>query len=319
MTDVELIRNPKVIISVLNWMNYRDTIQCIHSIKQLNYSNYQIIVRDNASLNDSFLKLTEQLIGIRVERSNLNLGFAQGHFENYQLAKELGADLFWVLNADLEVEPETLEQLVQAFIANRNQIYGSVSLNPSDLSIVDFGGAEYSDPSNTSLTYNTWKGKSYNELIETHPLSYEVESVEGSSMLIPMEVIEKYGFMKTDFFMYAEETDYCYRLREKNVKSMVVTRSCVHHHNEGSTNPYPGLKVIPAYYRRRNALRFSIEHLGIGRTDALGYHNGIFQNLKTVLKGKLTKNKDLNYFYALGCWHAFLGKKGKVVKPEEFL
>lgn len=319
MRDNQLNGNPKVIISVLNWMNYGDTIQCVHSLKKMNYAHFEILVRDNASSNDSFEQLKEKLHGIRVEQSAKNHGYAQGHFENYLIAKEQGAELFWVLNADLEVEPDSLNQLVQAYRAHGDHIYGSVSLNPRNISLIDFGGANYGSSSDKLLTYNLWKGSFYRDLLKEHPSVYEVESVEGSSMLIPMRVIEKYGFMKTDFFMYAEETDYCYRLRKKGVRSMVVTQSCVHHHNEGSTRTYPGLNVIPAYYRRRNALRFSMEHLGFGRLDALAYQNGIYQNLKALLKGKLTKGKDLNYFYALGCWHAFLGRKGKVIIPEEYL
>jgi GT2 family glycosyltransferase len=231
----------------------------------------------------------------------------------------MGADLFWILNADLVVDPNSLSELVKNYHENGNQIYGSVSLNPKDPELVDFGGAEYGPQSDSKLTYNSWKHKPYRELLAQYQNSYDVESVEGSSMLIPMSVIEKYGFMKLDFFMYGEETDYCYRMRKHGVKSILVTSSFVKHHNEGSTQQFPKLKIIPIYYRRRNVLRFSIEHFGMSRWEALSYYNGAYLNLKTILKGLFSKKKELHYFYALACLHAFLGKKGKCIQPEKLL
>lgn len=313
------VNHPHIAISLLNWLNYTDSISCIRSLQKLNYTNFEIIVRDNASPNDSFAQLKKAFSELHIERSTDNQGFAAGHYANYLLAKEMGADLFWILNSDLEVKEDALTRLVEAYEQHGEQIYGSVSLDPKQTELVDFGGAAFTKSSTKILTYNSWKGKAYFDLAKQHPESYEVESVEGSSMLIPMAVIEKHGFMQLNFFMYGEETDYCYRMRNKGIRSLLVSTSCVMHHNEGSTKLNPRLKVVPAYYRRRNALRFSMDHLGMKRQEALAYQNGVIQNLKTVLKGKRSKNKDLNYFYALGCWHAFLGKKGKVVAPENYL
>jgi GT2 family glycosyltransferase len=256
---------------------------------------------------------------LQILRSTENQGFASGHFENYLIAKELKADLFWILNSDLEVNPDSLSVLVNAYLKMGDHLYGSVSLNPNSPELVDFGGAEWKESSNEKLTYNNWKNRSYSELIAKYTNPCEVESVEGSSMLIPMNVIEEHGFMQLDFFMYGEETDYCYRLRKKGVKSFVVPYSLVQHHNEGSTKLSPRLKAIPAYYRRRNALRFSIEHMGMTRWEAFGYKNGTIANLKTILIGRRKGSDELNYFYALGCLHAFLGIKGKVIRPENFI
>jgi len=217
------------------------------------------------------------------------------------------------------VNPDSISQLVIAFQKMGDHIFGSVSLNPNTPELVDFGGSEWKENSQKKLTYNTWKNRPYSELIKTHPIPYDVESVEGSSMLIPMNVIATHGFMQLDFFMYGEETDYCYRLRKKGLQSLVVPTSLVQHHNEGSTKMSPRLKAIPAYYRRRNALRFSMEHLGMTRWEAMNYPNGIIQNIKTLLKGKFNQEKELSYFYSLGSIHGATGKRGKLVNPEELI
>lgn len=134
-----------------------------------------------------------------------------------------------------------------------------------------------------------------------------------------MEIIAKHGFMHLDFFMYGEETDYCYRLRDKGVRSMLATQSLVYHKNEGSTNSNPQLKIIPSYYRRRNALRFQHDHFHFSRWNMLTYQSGFWGNLKAVLKGKLTNKKEFSYYYALACFHAAFGIKGKRVYPEKLI
>ena len=44
---------PLVAISVLNWNGWRDTLECLESVRRLDYSSYLAVVVDNGSWNDS--------------------------------------------------------------------------------------------------------------------------------------------------------------------------------------------------------------------------------------------------------------------------
>lgn len=312
-----MMKEPLVVISVLNWSNYLDTIACVESLYTLEYNNYKIILRDNASPNDSVAKLKEALPDLTIYTTAENNGYAAGHFLNWQIAKKESADLFWVINNDLKVKSSALKELVSlAERTNFKQLYGSVSLQWKNHELIDFGGAPLKESSNSILTYNSWRHKKYADLLAEYNDYYEVESLEGSSMLIPMGVIDDYGFMKLDFFMYGEETDYCYRLRSQGVSSLLALKSIVYHKNEGSTTDI-ALKVVPAYYRRRNSLRFNREHMGWSRLKTLGYDATLFSVLKTLMKNTLNTKKPLEYYYSLASFHAFLGKFGKTVIPEK--
>ena len=319
LTAHDQLSEPYVVISLLNWNNYEDTIQCIQSLQNLTYKNFEILICDNASPNDSFEQLRNTFPTLHVHAAKENKGFAAGHYLNYLRAKEMNATGFWILNADLAVEPNALSRLVEASSSLTNCVFGSVSLQPDNHDLVDFGGAPLTEASKHQLHYNTWKNLEYSSLLETYPMAYEVESIEGSSFYLPMEIIAKHGFMHLDFFMYAEETDYCYRLREKGVRSMLATQSLVYHKNEGSTNSNPQLKIIPSYYRRRNTLRFQHDHFHFSRWNMLTYQSGFWGNLKAVLKGKLSNKKEFSYYYALACFHAAFGIKGKRVYPEKLI
>ena len=58
----------KFSIILLNWNGYEDTLEALESLYQINYPNYNVIVADNNSTNDSVEKIKEYALGnIRVE------------------------------------------------------------------------------------------------------------------------------------------------------------------------------------------------------------------------------------------------------------
>lgn len=55
--------DPSVFIIILNWNNYQDTLECLESLYQIDYTNYCVIVVDNASENDSIQKILQYAKG----------------------------------------------------------------------------------------------------------------------------------------------------------------------------------------------------------------------------------------------------------------
>ena len=300
----------KVFISLVNWSNWRDTLNVVQQLIKFDQQDYELVIGvvDNDSPNNSFEQLSNQLPKwINLTQADSNSGYAAGHLLNLKDAKKNSADYFWVLNSDIDLLENVLPKLLKASQELEDQaLVGSVTL--SDESTIDFGGSEW-NPNDTKFHYNDWKGKPMGELLKKHPKYYRVQSLEGSSLLIPMNIIEKHGFMKTDFFMYGEETDYCLRLDEKGVPSYVATKSQLIHQNEGSLMQNSNAPNIKDYYRRRNHLRIQKEHFGMSSLEAFGYPDGVIQNLKTCIKGKNTKG----YYFALGSIHCALNIKGKKI------
>lgn len=59
---------PKISIIILNWNGWDDTVECLESLYQINYPNYDVIVIDNASSDDSIYKIKEYCKGkIKIE------------------------------------------------------------------------------------------------------------------------------------------------------------------------------------------------------------------------------------------------------------
>lgn len=305
----------RVYISLLNWNSEKDCLRCVESLQKLDLSNAEITIGivDNNSAKKSLNVLIESLPKLDILPISTNNGYAAGHLENLQNAKKWNADYFWILNTDTIILPNALEAFLATAKKLGNHIYGSVTLLNDEQ--IDFGGAA---PDPTSLNYSNWHGKSLMEYLELYPESQEVQSVEGSSMFVPMETIETHGFLKTNFFMYGEETDYCLRLKKEGVKSILVSESRIYHYNEGSFVQNEHLKLVPKYYRRRNALRVLMTFFNLSRMEALSYETTPFQIMKAVLKGTFSKKNEA-YYLSLANLHAFLGIKGKRIAPEKLL
>ena len=312
---------PKVLISVLNWQYYEATISCVHSVLKTDYKNFEIVIIDNDSPNDSFVKLKNAFPELMVIKSTENNGYAAGHSISLEIARQKNADLFWILNNDLLVEENSLSTLVEAFHKNKNGIYGSVTLKSKNPDIVDFAGGESPQMKSSVLSYNIYQGYKSEDLPEI-PVR-EVQSVEGSSMLVPMEIIRKYGFMNTDFFMYGEETDYCLRLKKLGISSFVVRNSRVLHEGAGSFHDADSLSVVPAYYRRRNFFRIMKEHYHWSTWKCLNQPESIIRKMKFLIKCQGVrdfKNKNLpDYYRLIGSIDGAINRKSRRLNPENFI
>ena len=105
---------PKVAIILLNWNEYQDTIECVLSLKDMEYDNYEILIIDNGSTNDSVAILQEKFPEVTLIKSKENLGFCEGNNVGIRHALKNGSDYLFVLNNDTVVDKHVLEFLVKA-------------------------------------------------------------------------------------------------------------------------------------------------------------------------------------------------------------
>lgn len=317
------MKKPKVIISILNWQNYQNTITCIQSLQTINYDNLDIIVVDNNSPNDSYEIISKTFPQLNVLKSKYNNGYAAGHKIVADIAIEQNADLLWVLNNDLEVRENTLSELVNAYIEFGEGIYGSTTLLSQKPDIINFGGGDdYLDKSQP-FSYNIFYKKNYSEEFKSLK-TRNIQSIEGSSMLIPIKIIKEIGFMNSDYFMYGEETDYCFYARAKGIPSILATNSVVIHKGGGSFENNTELSIIETYYRQRNFIFFCKKYYNWKNKDVFERYSEFFSLLKFFIKYWLSKSSTkkktrLQYYGNLATVHGLLGRMGKLVKPERYI
>ena len=317
---------PRVLISILNWNNHEDTIACLASLGRLDYPNYGVVVVDNHSGNDSVARIRAAFPEIAVIALDTNRGYAGAHKVAAGEALRTRADCLWILNNDVQVGQTSLSELVAAGTRYGPGVYGSISLDSAETSIIGFGGG-FEFPTGgeaQTMAYNRYRGM---ELGEYQALVGErkVWDVNGCSMLIWLSVIKAYGFIDESFFLYGEETDYCLRLNEQGVPVVVVPASVVVH-GVGKSFTNSRLGLVRSYYTTRNNFLLFRRHpvLFGGKIKKMYSRKSIkqlgfffFNYLFSMGRAERIVNQSA-YYENLGKLHALLGIKGKYLKPEEY-
>ncbi|MBC7511408.1 MAG: glycosyltransferase family 2 protein [Ferruginibacter sp.] len=312
----------KVLISILNWNNWLSTVETINSVLLSDYKHFEIIILDNNSQDDSVEQLKKKIPGIQVWGLKKNIGYAGAHKKAADYAINNNFDLLWILNNDVKVFQFTLSEFINAHSRNDNSLLGSVSLKEDGKTIQIGSGSELiNNQVDLSIPYNQYGGKNY---FETIMKERPVSDLEGASFIIPIEIIKKYGFLDTRFFLYGEESDYCYRLRNRfNIQSVIVPDARVIHLASETFRLSPRLTFVKAYYNTRNS---HLLHYKYFKGNKLQGNGKILHFFKFFLRHYIVvKSKDKNpdywvrYYNKLGAFHALLRFKGKYLEPSKFL
>jgi GT2 family glycosyltransferase len=322
--------SPNVVISIVNWNGYANTLVCLESIRKLDYPGVsRVIVVDNGSRDRSVEHISREFPGVEILRSQVNLGFAGGHalaLERALLDKDVA--LLWLLNNDTSVVPDTLTALVGAHRQFGECLYGSVPLMFSDAARIDaLVGYEMTleglaDHQRCLARFN---GLTFESVFKDRSPRI-VTDIHGSSFMIPLSVIRRFGFMDPSFFLYAEEADYCSRLRQHGIPCVLVPGSVVKHIHGASLGGSERLELVRLYYSTRNQLHLLRRQ---GEQDAfLSAFKGqgrwlIHDALAAIWRrdsrdGRRPTRADVLY-RALAMFHALIGRTGKTVAPEDFL
>jgi GT2 family glycosyltransferase len=103
---------PCVYIILLNWNGWQDTLECMRSLRRLEYRNWRAVIVDNGSTDDSVVRLREACPEATILETHKNLGFAAGNNVGIRCALNNGADYVFVLNNDTTVFSDTISAFV---------------------------------------------------------------------------------------------------------------------------------------------------------------------------------------------------------------
>jgi len=267
---------PFVIIIILNWNGWRDTLACVESCRELSWPNYRILIVDNGSTDGSEKFLRQNLTDVEIIQSGANLGFAGGNNIGIRKALALGADYIWLLNNDTLVDPQALASLVEAMEhAPDAGIAGSKIYYHAEPRRIWFAGGMW------RKGHLHWRQRGANQFDKGQFAEQsEVGSVSGCSMLMRSTTIDKIGLLSEDFFLYWEDTEWCARAQEAGYQILFVPGSIVWHKVSVSTKQS---SYTQYYYFTRNGF-FFLRSYDPRLLPIFGLYNFLF-GLKSLLGG----------------------------------
>jgi GT2 family glycosyltransferase len=231
----------RVVVVVLNWNGWKDTIACLKSLQLQSYTNFEVLVIDNASTDSSFAEITSAVPDVQVLQSGANLGFGGGCNVGIRQALLERADYVWLINSDATADPHALAALVELADASPGVAsVGSVVYEAESADQIQLWGGG---------RVRLWTGECQNQFSAT-----QLDFISGASVLLRCAALEDVGlFDESTYFMYWEDTDLSFRLREANWQLAVAETSRVWHRQSASVGK--GSALLDEYFTR-SGVRF---------------------------------------------------------------
>lgn len=245
---------PKVVIIILNWNGWQDTIECLESLKELDYDNFEIIVVDNASTDESVQKLRDYLKNYThhslLITNYLNLGFAGGNNIGIKHALKEGTDYVLLLNNDTVVDKNFLKELVRVGESDKKiGILGPAIYFFDEPDKIWFLGGRFS-----WLKTRWLKGRGHLGYDIEIPDSFrqkpqKVDFITGCACLVKQEVIKKIGCLAEEYFLYYEDVDWSLRARKAGYQCMVAPKSKIWHKISASARKIGSPRILRYHFR----------------------------------------------------------------------
>lgn len=197
-------KQPKVLIVILNYGTFDLTIKLVEDLRTIAYENYDVMVVDNCSPNESV-----EVLASKSEENQfffyankVNAGYAAGNNIGIRYAIEHGYDYSWIINNDVELrEKHILNHMVQ-IMENNNEI-GCVG--PKVYSLDGSICAPYCNRQNLwNMTFGICADKTYR--MSQKDMSQNVYRVYGCCMLLKNSVMRDVDCMDERTFLYGEES-----------------------------------------------------------------------------------------------------------------
>ncbi|MDI6786324.1 MAG: glycosyltransferase family 2 protein [bacterium] len=307
-----MIDEPKIAIVLLNWNFADDTIECINSLKKVDYKNFKIIVVDNGSANNSWKTIEDtfksEIILIRNEQ---NLGFSGGNNKGIEQALNDKVDYIFVLNNDTIVDKEILKELV-CFMEDNPQagIVAPVMFFYNRPDYIWFAGGIMDR--NTGIGDHIGYGEKFSSKFDK---IIECNFLTGCGMFFRSKVFKEVGLFDTAYFHTSEDADLCFRVMDQGYKLYLNPKARLWHKCAASLLNLAKNKsfIHPSsyiYYEVRNRLLFIKKNHQKG-TLIKSLYKIIYFHLYEIYE--LIKNRNfksiVTFFY--GIWDFALGRFGE--------
>lgn len=239
---------PLVSIVIVNWNGIKYINDCIVSLLDQTFRDFEIILVDNASSDGSVEFVEKKFLNVRIIKNTTNLGFAEGN--NIGIKNSHGS-LIALFNQDAIADREWLVNLIKV-IQSSDKI-GAVSGK------IFYLGEQFGK----EAVFCTWPkidpitAMPYN--FHDNEAASKVDYLSGAAMLVKRAVIEKVGLLDSKYFLYFEETDWCARMIRAGYDLIYVPDAIAWHLVSASITE----SDTKIYYMERNRIRFALKNFDL--------------------------------------------------------
>jgi len=255
--------NPKISIIIPTFNGKKYILDCLKSIEKSTYSDYEVIVIDNASKDGTPELVKEEFPQIELIVNKKNLGFTGG---NNIGIKESRGEFIFLLNDDTVIHPDLLKTLVTELESSPKigivgpKIYfipASSADKPARQDKIWFAGGKIDWKRGEA--YNLGRGLINSEL--KNDIRKEVDFITGCALMVKREVIEKIGLLDEKFFAYYEDADWCQKAAKAGYSVVYIPFGGVWHVKSATSSQVYLDDIRGKYFRMLGRYLFTVIRL----------------------------------------------------------
>lgn len=264
----------KLSIIIVNYNVRYFLEQTILSVYKSNVNfEYEIFVVDNNSSDDSLKMLAQKFSKVDVIANKDNVGFSKANNQAIKLAK---GEFILLLNPDTIIQEDTLQRCIDKMESDTNigglgvKMYdGAGNFLPESKRGFPSPLAAFAKMSGLSKLFP--KSKTFGQYHLTYldkNQSYEIDVLSGACMLLRKSVLDKVGLLDEDYFMYGEDIDLSYRIKQAGFKNYYFADTSIIHF-KGESTKKGSLNYIKVFYNAM--IIFANKHVTGTRGKALTF------------------------------------------------
>jgi GT2 family glycosyltransferase len=232
----------------------------LNSLLAQTYSNCFLYVIDNASSDETLARIARRKDPrVSVTANAVNVGFAEGSNQGIRAALAANCSAVLLINNDTEFEPSLLRTLVHALNEHPvDMVAPKILLHDHPDVIWSAGGGLNPIKGHTGFHFG-W-GETDRGQFDRSRL---VDHAPACCLLIRREVFERIGLMDQRFFVYVEDTDFCYRAKAAGIKLLYFPAATLLHKASSLTGGVESEFVVRSL--TRNQIYFLLKHFGMWR------------------------------------------------------
>ncbi|HOT98422.1 MAG TPA: glycosyltransferase family 2 protein [bacterium] len=237
--------SPLFSIIIVNWNTRQLTAKCITSVYEKNsLTSFEIIVVDNASSDGSIPWLQQQFPQVRFFCNATNTGFARAN--NQAIAAAQG-EMLLLLNSDAVLKtPEPLLRLSRCFNeCPETAVIGAKLLFPDGR--IQSVGRDFLTLKKCIQQQLLFSAATLRPRKDPGTRPLQADYVDGAFLAVRKTVIDQVGKLNESYFMYAEDMEWCARIRAAGYTIVVLPEiEVVHHHAASSRQHFARMLIESA-------------------------------------------------------------------------
>ncbi len=234
--------HPRVAVVVLNWNGWRNTTECLQTLRTVTYPNFRVIVVDNGSGTDDLVQLRQWTGWIELLVNGENRGFSGGNNVGIRHAlQDQQTDYVLTLNNDTTVQPDFLYEMVETALRKQVDMVSPTVLHYADRRTIDRLGIVLSKAL-LGFDMKQWEGK--------EPFCPSGCCALYSRRLLTATELDG-EYFDENFFAYAEDVDLGIRSVLLGYKAGLAPKAIIYHKGSATTSVNSAFAL---YHGHRNTV-----------------------------------------------------------------